>query len=73
MVELRQNSSPTRAKVRCAVYTCKSSEACRRNRWRDRRCPLELPGAQRTVSASVPAKASIEPFWLIGRYHGKPW
>jgi site-specific DNA recombinase len=26
MVELRQNSSPTRAKVRCAVYTRKSSE-----------------------------------------------
>jgi site-specific DNA recombinase len=26
MVELRQNSSPARAKVRCAVYTRKSSE-----------------------------------------------
>ena len=26
MVELRQSSSPARAKVRCAVYTRKSSE-----------------------------------------------
>ena len=26
MAELRQNSSPTRTKVRCAVYTRKSSE-----------------------------------------------
>ena len=26
MVDLRQNSSPARAKVRCAVYTRKSSE-----------------------------------------------
>ena len=26
MVDLRQNSSPARAKVRCAIYTRKSSE-----------------------------------------------